>query len=610
MMWFLGWTQFALSHQYNPLFSDFLDYPHGVNLMWNTSVLLPGALLAPVTTWQGPVVAYNLLITLSLPLSAWCAYLAIGRWVQSRVAAVVGGLLYGFSPYMMAQALAHPQMSLAFAPPLVLLLLENLLAQHGGATPTGLALGTLAAVQLLTGEELLATSALIALLGVLLLLVLRRDRVDAHQVRHVGHGLGVAAATFLLLGAVPLTTQFLGPQQVSGAVHPHSFFATDLLNLVVPSRVQLVAPPAALHVSHHFWANVYEQNAYLGLPLLALLVSIAVRWWAHLVVRWASLLATLTVVLSLGAHLMVGGHILPVTLPWHVVEHLPLLENILPARLMLYVYLLAGVLLAFYLDQRRQPRARRLGAYTLVALALVPLIPQPTHPITSDVVPAFFSGDGVRRIPDGSVALIAPFVPYYNPYHDGPYSRAMLWQSMARMRFRMPEGYAFVPHSSAGTQSSPPASALQTVLRAVQAGQAAPALTSRLRHQLLDELSAWHVRTVIIGPMGNRTAMRLFFTRLLDRPPVRSGGVDVWWHAQTLPLYGGKPAAMIWMPSQRQVLCGILAPGAAGPRGRRCGCPAVPALLCGMTTERSWPSARCCGSSARARPITDLRHGI
>jgi hypothetical protein len=531
MMWFLGWTRFALSHGYNPLFSDFLDYPHGVNLMWNSSTLLPGALLSPVTAWQGPVVAYNLLLTLSLPLSAWCAYLAIGRWVTSRNAAVVGGLLYGFSPYMMAQALAHVNLTLAFAPPLVLLLLHNLLAQHGGATRTGLALGTLAAVQLLTWEEILATSVLIALIGVLLLLGLRRDRVDARQVGHVGRGLGVAAATFLLLGAVPLAAQFLGPQRVSGAVHAHSFFATDLLNLVVPSRVQLMAPLAALHVSNHFWANVYEQNGYLGLPLLTLLVYIAVRWWAHLVVRWASLLTAITVVLSLGAHLMVGGHVLPVALPWHAVEHLPLLENILPARLMLYVYLLAGVLLAFYLDQGRRPRARPRVAYTFVALALVPLIPQPTHPITNDVVPAFFRGDGVRHIPDGSVALIAPLVPYYNPYHDGPYSRAMLWQAMAGMRFRMPEGYAFVPHPSTGPASSRPGSAIKTVMLAIQAGRAAPEMTARLRHQLLDDLSAWHVRTVIIGPMGNRTAMRLFFTRLLDQPPVWSGGVEVWWHA-------------------------------------------------------------------------------
>src|SRR5436309_10294229 len=159
MMWFLGWTRFALSHQCSPLFSDFLDYPHGVNLMWNTSVLLPGAVLSPVTTWQGPVVAYNLLITLCLPLSAWCAYLAVGHWVTSRIAAVVGGLLYGFSPYMMAHALAHVNLTLAFVPPLLLFLLHKLVAQHGGAMPTGLALGALAAVQLLTWEEILATSA-------------------------------------------------------------------------------------------------------------------------------------------------------------------------------------------------------------------------------------------------------------------------------------------------------------------------------------------------------------------------------------------------------------------------------------------------------------------
>jgi hypothetical protein len=223
------------------------------------------------------------------------------------------------------------------------------------------------------------------------------------------------------------------------------------------------------------------------------------------------------------------------------VEQLSLLKDILPGRLMLYVYLLAGVLLAFYLDHRRRPRARPLGAYTLVALALTPLIPQPALPITANVVPAFFRGDGVQHIPAGSVALIAPFVPFYNPYHDGPYSRAMLWQSIAGMRFRMPEGYAVVPHSSTSTALSPPASALQTAMLAVQAGQAAPAMTSRLRHQLLAELSRWHVRTVIIGPMGNRTAMRLLFARLLDHPPVWSGGVDVWWHADHMVAVADQP---------------------------------------------------------------------
>ena len=66
-------------------------------------------------------------------------------------------------------------------------------------------------------------------------------------------------------------------------------------------------------------------------------------------------------------------------------------------------------------------------------------------------------------------------------------------------------------------------------------------MTARPRHQLLDELSAWHVRTVIIGPMGNRTAMRLFFTRLLDHPPVWSGGVEVWWQADHLVAVANQP---------------------------------------------------------------------
>src|SRR5579863_1521254 len=64
-MWFLAWTAFALGHHHMPLFSTYLDYPAGVNLMWNTSVLLPGALLAPLTDRAGPVVSYNVLVTLA-----------------------------------------------------------------------------------------------------------------------------------------------------------------------------------------------------------------------------------------------------------------------------------------------------------------------------------------------------------------------------------------------------------------------------------------------------------------------------------------------------------------------------------------------------------------
>ncbi|HEX9549451.1 MAG TPA: hypothetical protein VF942_19070, partial [Acidimicrobiales bacterium] len=80
-MWFLSWSHFALAHGLNPLFTTYLDYPAGVNLMANTSMPLVGTALSPVTSIVGPVFTYNTVETLGLALSAWTAYLLIRRHV-------------------------------------------------------------------------------------------------------------------------------------------------------------------------------------------------------------------------------------------------------------------------------------------------------------------------------------------------------------------------------------------------------------------------------------------------------------------------------------------------------------------------------------------------
>jgi hypothetical protein len=63
-MWFLRWVPFALEHGHDLLVTHYLNYPDGVNLMWNTSLPLPGLLLAPVTEAWGPVLSFNLLLVL------------------------------------------------------------------------------------------------------------------------------------------------------------------------------------------------------------------------------------------------------------------------------------------------------------------------------------------------------------------------------------------------------------------------------------------------------------------------------------------------------------------------------------------------------------------
>ena len=42
---------------------------------------------------------------------------------------VLAGLLYGFSPYMVAQSTRHPHVTLAIFPPLALMLLNEILVR-------------------------------------------------------------------------------------------------------------------------------------------------------------------------------------------------------------------------------------------------------------------------------------------------------------------------------------------------------------------------------------------------------------------------------------------------------------------------------------------------
>jgi len=161
-LWFLRWYPFAIAHGQSLFLSDYIGYPGGVNLMWNTSIPLLAVLLSPVTVLASPVIALNLLATLGPALSAWTAFLALRRYVRHWGAAVVGGAVFGFSPYVTSQSLGHPQ--LAFAPlvPLIFMTLDEILIrQRRRAIVVGVALGALGAAQLLVGEELLVILSLI-----------------------------------------------------------------------------------------------------------------------------------------------------------------------------------------------------------------------------------------------------------------------------------------------------------------------------------------------------------------------------------------------------------------------------------------------------------------
>jgi len=516
-IWHLRWLPFALGHGIAPLTSDYLNYPSGFNLMWNTSILFPSFVLSPVTLVAGTVFSYNVLSTLALALSGWCAYFAFRRYVR-REAAAVGGLLYGFSSFMFTQAYNHPHLTIALFPPLVLLLLDEMIVrQRRSPLIAGSLLGAATGLQVLTGEEIAAATALVAAVGVILLALLHRHSIRL-RVRHAARALVAGLVVASAIDAYPLVVQFTGPGRVSGPIQPTGFHVLDLLELVVPTHRQ--------ELTFH-WANTIgakftgqsEIDGYVGIPLLLLATFVIVRWWRDALVRFAGVFAVVVAVLALGPRLHVAGKTFAaVRLPWVVPQRLPVLENILPARLALFLFLLLGLLLAVFVDRTRIPRFGLLG---LLAVALVPLIPNLPYPSSANASPTFFDS-GAHELREGSVVLVAPFAGV-----SGGTTQPMLWQADAAMRFRMPEGY--VIDSDARFDPSSRGSELFERMARIQRGEQVGTATAAEEGNMACTLVHLRVDSVVVGPMsrGHPQMIRLFES-LLGPEHVSTGGVELW----------------------------------------------------------------------------------
>lgn len=514
-IWFMSWPPYAIAHAHSPFVTTYMNYPAGINLLWNTSAGAPAILLWPVTAVWNAVLSYNVIMTASVALAGAFAFLAIRRYVPRTLPAVAGAAVYAFSPYVMAHLTGHLHSvaSAVTAPLLVLLLDELLIRQRVNARIIGALLALLGVLQYFTHEENFASELLFGALLAIVLAVLFRSHVRERW-PYVRRAVVVAVPLTAVLLAYPLYVQLLGPDRVLGAVHDPDVYSTDLLNLVLPDFLQWLAPDWAQTAGANFTGNPSEWNGYIGVPLLAITLFTVARSWRVPVVRVAGIMATLVTLLSLGPHLHVGGHVTSVPLPWWVAAKIPLIRDILPARLMVYAYLAVGLILAFALGRIAVTRAGVALAWAAVAVALIPLVP--ASPLRSLAVsePPFFTTSAVTVIPQGAVALSIP-------WPDVATTDAISWDSAARLRFRLIGGYFL-------GRPSPQQETLRAFADALS-GTAPPApLTEEQTAQLLSLLHDNNVGVVFLEAVPQQTASRALLSELLGSQPRDVGGIDMW----------------------------------------------------------------------------------
>ena len=438
-VWSFAWWRHALAASENPFVTRVIYAPHGIDLAWATTVPLLAVPAAPVTALFGPDVAYNLAMLLAPALSAFTAFLLCRYLTRSTWASLIGGYLFGFSSYALGQeAGAHLNMAAVFLLPLVALATVRHLRADLDGRGVAWRLGVLFGLQLWLSTELAATAA-IALAASLLLAFLLVPSARG-RIRLLARPL-LAAVALAAAVAAPLVYYLVTDFQ-SGSFNPPAHYNGDLVNFLVPTQLIWAGGSALLSHSQGFAGDLVEQGAYLGLPTLVIVVWYGIAGRRSPAARFLVAALLLAAFVTLGTALDLEGRA-AVRLPWDALARLPVLDNILPARLSVYVSLAAAVTVALWTAGHRGVAAKALPA--LAVLALVPNLPHAYWTVHPERL-AFFTGGTYRIcIHRNENVAIFPF---------GYWGYATLWQAETGFFFRIPEGY-LTPEPPAASVRNP-----------------------------------------------------------------------------------------------------------------------------------------------------------
>jgi hypothetical protein len=531
LAWCLRYSAAAIAHGGLPaLTTTALNAPHGVNLMWNTSMLLPGVLLAPVTLVAGPVTTLIVLLTLGFAGSAASMFFVLRRWEASIGAAAIGGALYGFSPALLVASQDHSDLQFAVLPPLIIHAALRLVTGRGRALRTGAWLGLLVAAQMFIDEELLFDTAVAGLI-ILAVLVASRPSMVLPRAPGSAAGLGVALAVVTLLCGHALLVQLLGPLAEHGSAWRMGSFGNQPPDFVIAPSTQLFHGAIAPFMARTGQSSS-EYLAYLGWPMLLLPTAAAVVLWRDARIRAAAVGFALLELLSVGGHAVtVGGwHVSAYLLPWHWVTRLAFLSPLVPNRFSILADGAGAAVLAFATDRTiaamrgsqgwRQP-AIAAAAATALVLVIMPVFPRPLA--ASTVItppPGWQSAIAGLRLPAGASLLVLPL--------NGPLT--MEWQAVTGDQFSIVGGYCLAAASNGhaapcDTHATLSKDQLTTVSLLSHLAAGRPT-RGPLHDTMTDTIHDWRPAAVVT-PAGGSTLGR-YLIQFFGTPTVRDGRVLGW----------------------------------------------------------------------------------
>ena len=391
--WFLWEFARAVAHGQNPFHTSLILYPMGANLAWATTDILGQIMAMPFSLTLGPIFTYNLSLVLQLALAAFFAHLLCQHVSGDAAAATIGGMLFGFSPFLLAHARGHLSLVTAFPLPVYVLALGRLLGRDKPSWRDGALLGLALALVALANYEY----ALIFLLFTLVILAIDLGGVGLPMVEKLWMPLLTSAAVCLFCLA-PILLMMLKDYGVTkpAPLEDATSYSADAWSFFVPSPEQFLFGHYVRELPAQFFVGPGGIEGIEFIGLTALVFAVIGCWVARgNQRRWAGRAMVAGIVfalMSLGPKIHILGRSFSLPAPAAPLYKLSVMRFLRePARLsivtILCASLLASIGMAFTFSKLKIRWKRSVFACVIGAIVLLEYLAYP-FPSSSIVQPA------------------------------------------------------------------------------------------------------------------------------------------------------------------------------------------------------------------------------
>ncbi|MHB8362029.1 MAG: hypothetical protein ACYDBX_00195 [Patescibacteria group bacterium] len=392
-IWFLQWWPYAIFHGINPFISYVTNVPYGVNIAWTTSIPFLSLIFYPITYIGGVYISYNLIVLLSFPLAAFTMFLLSLEFTNKKYIAFIGGLIFGFSPYMIAQGSSHIDLSFIAIVPLIYLIFIKFLKcdfKKEKIYKYSILFSLLVLIQVLISLEIAFTSICFLILGLAIYSLFKKIEYKII--------LRFFILSFIIIGVIFLPYAYF---MFFGAFRPHGHlftpgsYSTDFLSIIFPTPILRLSGSVFQSITSSYSnGNLSEITGYISIPFMMVIVIATIRYWENMKIKILSILFFIAIILSFGPYLIIDGIKTKVPMPWIIFYKLPIFSSIITERLSLYGFLFGGLIFVVFFDQylSKKINIKKISIFLIFTLGIIifylPKIPLYT---TKLYTPQFFT---------------------------------------------------------------------------------------------------------------------------------------------------------------------------------------------------------------------------